>query len=329
MERSEINNRLTERQLLNLLGSAGVSGALLSQPISATETNGENEEIVSTDTENRTNDKTIEDIAVETAKHPTQSLVAFTTPVFKDDPQIYVATGVNTADNVHLPNVEDPEDITDTASVEKLTRVADVELGFPFDLRWDDEKTLQYWDSGEILSQRITPSGEVTDAKVVGTRQIPRIFDDSDASFGTQQVGFEECFDVPLYGEACFSTGDFLDDRTYSCVGGSTPPLLAADATFIDASLGGISVNLDFWIGFQLRRFDTCVWLGSEAGQICVTNCYTEIPTIAALEEQATEFLNDFDLGPLRFVTGVLATALAALLLAIITGLSIAFGTAG
>ncbi|ACV46420.1 MULTISPECIES: hypothetical protein [Halomicrobium] len=163
---------------------------------------------------------------------------------------------------------------------------------------------------GIIETQSETPSTEITTQQFDPSRcNIPKL----------PQVGIEECQDAGAFGEFCAKTTSIGCMRK-QCSWGKTPPLLSVPVTIAEGNVGDGKVYIDMWAGLEITDSGKyCVWLGSEAAGVCVTDCYRDRPDTAEATKLAEDFVPEIDLfGAAKFVGEVIVTLIALIILAIV-----------
>ena len=113
--------------------------------------------------ENPYTDKSVSELAVETAKQPHHNRVAFTSTGFEEGFELYMATEAS--------SVED--------SPSKVLRLTDNTNFGVYDLAWENGNKLQYHQDGITYRLKIPQSNKVFTPKQIGEVEYPGLSDDA------------------------------------------------------------------------------------------------------------------------------------------------------
>ncbi|WP_145973541.1 MULTISPECIES: hypothetical protein [unclassified Natrinema] len=258
-------------------------------------------------------DEPIEKLAVTQSGNDEHNLLAFT--AFEENTLcLHLATGTSSVDT---PATE-------------ITQLTNTEDGSIWNLQWKDPSTLNVWKNGKVYDISITPDGDVTKWEKVKDQSFPGGLSDSESgtsmssskisSNKTQGVSasasssetpdwfddpdfhkgpIEKCDSIKKIGvewaELCIKT-DSVSPKFYtkSCTGYEQPLVGTSTASVsITTPAGGGSVGLDLWTGVDPET--GCVYAGSEAANVCVSDCFSldPLPTVAEMEEKLVDDLMD------------------------------------
>lgn len=253
-------------------------------------------------------DEPIEKLAIGIASNKKKNLLAFT--AYKRNTLcLYVATGTF--------DIDTPAD--------EIIRLTGPDEGSIWNVNWKDSSTLNYWKNGGVheftidengtvaretfIEDQLIPGGTVSgNSEDITTNQIiappggggaddPDWFDNPDYDHDP----IERCKHITTLGvewvDFCIKTNSISPKYfTKSCTG-YEQPLVGASVSSISITTpaGGGSLSLDLWFGVDPET--GCMYWGSEAADVCLSNCNLGLnPTLADVEDEfMTEFKNTFE----------------------------------
>lgn len=251
-------------------------------------------------------DEPIEKLAVDVASNERREMLAFTS-YEQDTLCLYVATGTSDVD----------------AAADEVNRLTDPEDGSIWDIAWKDSSTLSYWKNGEVYESTVGKDGVVTQETFVEEQLVPGGTVSGSSEGGTtspDQIiappggggsGDPDWFDDPDYDhdpierckhittlgvewvDFCFKTNSISPKYyTKSCTG-YEQPLVGASVSSISITTpaGGGSLGLDLWFGVDPET--ECMYWGSEAANVCMSNC--NLGLNATLDDVEDAFMTEFE----------------------------------
>lgn len=255
-------------------------------------------------------DEPIEKLAVGLASNEERNLLAFT--AYENDTLcLYVATGTSDVDT----------------TADEIIRLTGPDDGSIWNVNWEDSSTLNYWKNGAVYALTVKQDGTVTQEEFVEERIAPSggnsgNYDDATTSPdmiiappGGGGGGAPDWFDDPDYEhdpierckhvetlsvewlDFCIKTNSISPKfYTKSCTG-YEQPLVGGSVSSISITTpaGGGSLGLDLWFGVDPET--GCMYWGSEAANVCISDCNLGLDATLADVEDAflEEFENAFD----------------------------------